>query len=351
LIHTPFGVPECEGDFARHENGDIILDLETDHVATWKKMEEMVQLGLTKSIGVSNFNIKQIQRILDNCSIKPVSLQIELHIYLQQKELVEFCKKEDIIVTAYSPLGSKGIGALHKMMGIERTLPDLMENSEILKIAETHKKTPAQILLRWIIERGIAAIPKSTNPTRLKENFNIYDFELSSDEMNKIFTLDSGIRVCDFGFFQGISIGNLVLIAGIMDTSILPNALVATTLTFGAFAFGAMMSKRRSLLFLYSGCLSALSWLMWFGIANWFLRSNTIFNIQLYAGLAVMTCFVAADTQKIIEVADMGHGDAIQDAMNLFVDLVAIFVRILVVLIKNSERNKREEERSRSRRR
>lgn len=82
-------------------------------------MEEMVEMGLTKSIGVSNFNKDQIQRILDNSKIKPANLQIELHILLQQHDLVDFCKKNNIIVTAYSPLGSKGIEQLDKLAGIE----------------------------------------------------------------------------------------------------------------------------------------------------------------------------------------------------------------------------------------
>lgn len=82
-------------------------------------MEEMVELGLTKSIGISNFNKNQIQRIIDNAKIKPSNLQIELHIYLQQHELVNFCKANNIVVTAYSPLGSKGIEEFHKMAGNE----------------------------------------------------------------------------------------------------------------------------------------------------------------------------------------------------------------------------------------
>lgn len=82
-------------------------------------MEEMVDAGLTKSIGISNFNKPQIQRLLNNCKVKPSNLQIECHIYLQQHELVDFCKANDIVVTAYSPLGSKGIELIDKMAGIE----------------------------------------------------------------------------------------------------------------------------------------------------------------------------------------------------------------------------------------
>lgn len=106
LIHVPFTLEEPP-------TGSN-LEFDTDHVAIWHKMEEMVSKGLAKSIGISNFNKKQIQRILDNATIKPANLQIELHIYLQQNELVELCKKNNIIITAYSPLGSKGIEAFRK---------------------------------------------------------------------------------------------------------------------------------------------------------------------------------------------------------------------------------------------
>ena len=154
-----------------------------------------------------------------------------------------------------------------------------------------------------------------------------------------------------FGFLQGVSLGGLIEIAGFIDPTILPQACVATALTFGAFALGAIMSQRRSLLYLYALCSAGLSWLMWFSIANWFFQSRALFNVQVYAGLGVMAAFVAADTQKIIEVADLGLGDAIKDAMELFVDLVGLFVRILIILIQNSESRKREEERKNSRRR
>jgi len=206
LIHCPFTVPENEagGDFLREENGDIILDLETDHIATWKVLEEMVQKGLTKSIGISNFNQQQVQRLIDNSTIKPANLQIELHLYLQQNELVDFCKANGITVVAYAPLGSRGIGALMKMCNIERELPDLLNNKDVIEIGKRHNKTAAQVLIRWIIQRGISTIPKSTNPERLKQNLNIFDFKLTEEEMQKLASLDAGIRVCDFAFFKGM---------------------------------------------------------------------------------------------------------------------------------------------------
>lgn len=205
LIHTPFTVPELVGnDFVRDENGHIKPDTTSDHIDTWKKMEEMVQLGLTKNIGVSNFNKRQLKRILDNSTIKPVSLQIELHVYLQQKELVDFCKENSVVVTAYAPLGSKGIASINKQAGVDRQLPDLMDNSEVVRIAQKHKKTPAQVLIRWILQRDVATIPKSTNPVRLRQNLDVFDFTLSQDDMEALSKLDSNVRVCDFAFFKGV---------------------------------------------------------------------------------------------------------------------------------------------------
>lgn len=123
--------------------------------------------------------------------------------YLQQPELIEFCKKEGITVTAYSPLGSKGIATLNKMAGVERELPDLMDIPAVKEIAESHGKTPAQVLLRWILDCGLSAIPKSTNAERLKQNLDIFDFNLTTEEMEKMNALDANIRICDFKFFPG----------------------------------------------------------------------------------------------------------------------------------------------------
>lgn len=89
------------------------------------------------------------------------------------------------------------------MAGVERELPDLMDIPEVKEIAEAHGKTPAQVLLRWILDSGVAAIPKSTNAKRLKENLDIFDFNLTDEEMEKMKSLDANVRICDFKFFPG----------------------------------------------------------------------------------------------------------------------------------------------------
>uniref|UniRef100_A0A182UKT6 NADP-dependent oxidoreductase domain-containing protein n=1 Tax=Anopheles melas TaxID=34690 RepID=A0A182UKT6_9DIPT len=163
-------------------------------------MEAIADAGLARSIGLSNFNQRQIQRVLDNCRIKPANLQIENHIYLQQTGLVKFCKANGITVTAYSPLGSKGIEKL-----LNREVPDLLDNPVVKEIAQRQDRTPAQVLLRHLLQRGIATIPKSTNVDRLRQNIALFDFELTDADMAVLNGLDQNVRICDFAFFPGIT--------------------------------------------------------------------------------------------------------------------------------------------------
>lgn len=183
-------------------------DFATDLMACWKKMEEQVDAKRTKSIGLSNFKISQIQRILDVARIKPANLQVELHLYMQQRDLVNFCKKNNITVVAYCPLGNPGFNDFLSSLGKEkRDLPNVLGNETVKRVAEKHNKTPAQVALRYAIQRGISAIPKSSNPGRIKENINIFDFTLDSDDISALDALEVGpsARICDFGIFEGIS--------------------------------------------------------------------------------------------------------------------------------------------------
>ncbi|GLV43322.1 uncharacterized protein CBL_03865 [Carabus blaptoides fortunei] len=207
LMHVPFAFKEIEGDnHPKNADGEILVDMNTDHLAIWKEMEKLVDAGLTHTIGISNFNIRQIERILSNARIRPVTLQIELHVYFQQNELVDFCKQNSISVTAYSPLGSKGLSELLAKLGVNHKSLNLLEVPVVKEIATKHGETPAQVLLRYTVQRGIAAIPKSTNAQRLKENISIFDFKLDNDDVAKLKSLDQGAaaRVCDFSFMKGI---------------------------------------------------------------------------------------------------------------------------------------------------
>ena len=170
----------------KDEEGKIEFDIDISPVDTWLAMEQLVEKGLVKDIGVSNFNTKQLQRIIEKGSILPVTNQIECHPYLNQDKLIDYCKERNIIVTAYAPIGSP------TRPWAVATGPVLLEETTILELAKEYEKTPAQILLRWNIERGVAVVPKSINPERIEENFNIFDFNLNESSMEEINSLDKG---------------------------------------------------------------------------------------------------------------------------------------------------------------
>jgi diketogulonate reductase-like aldo/keto reductase len=125
-------------------------------------------------------NENQNWELLRECDTPPAVNQVELHVYLQQPELVEFCKRHDILVEAYSPL-AHGEG---------------LDNPVLAEVAKKHHKSPAQIMLRWCIEAGTVPLPKSVRPDRIKSNFDVFDFSLDHDDMAKLHRLNSGLRTC-----------------------------------------------------------------------------------------------------------------------------------------------------------
>nr|CAH7739344.1 unnamed protein product [Callosobruchus chinensis] len=202
LVHFPVGTNYVEG-YVCTPASQLRLE-NTDHVELWKKMEEQVDAGRTKAIGLSNFNKRQMERILKSARIKPASLQIEMHLGLQQKELMDFCNKNGIVVVAYCPLAAPGYNHFLKSVGQrEKELPNMLQNPVVKKIADKYKKSTAQVMLRFLIEKNAVPIPKSVNPVRIKENFQVFDFKLSDDDMKKLSDLDIGesARVCDWKFF------------------------------------------------------------------------------------------------------------------------------------------------------
>src|SRR5690625_3991143 len=133
------------------------------YIETYKALEELYHDGRVKAIGVSNFHMEHIQRLLDECEIVPVVNQVECHPFLQQKELKAFCQKHSIFIESWSPLARGGA----------------LANETIELLAKKHHKTPGQIILRWHIQENSIVIPKSVTPTRIKENFQVFDFTLS----------------------------------------------------------------------------------------------------------------------------------------------------------------------------
>jgi len=146
----------------------------------WKHLEAIHKAGQAKTIGVSNYTIKHLEQLLKDCEIKPAVNQIELHVFLQQPELLAYCKEQGIAVEAYSPL-AHGNG---------------LDDPVLAEIAKKHGKTSGQIMLRWCIEAGTIPLPKSTHEDRLKQNIELFDFKLDEDDMAKIKTLDKDMRTC-----------------------------------------------------------------------------------------------------------------------------------------------------------
>lgn len=150
------------------------------YVETYQALEKLYQNGRVKAIGVSNFHIEHLERILMHCKVKPVLNQVECHPYLPQQKLKSFCKQHDIFIECWCPLFRGG---------------SVLEEPIILNLSEKYKKTPAQIVLRWHIQQNSIVIPKSVTPSRIKENINVFDFSLSDNEMNGIAQLENGERI------------------------------------------------------------------------------------------------------------------------------------------------------------
>lgn len=146
---------------------------------TWKALELLLEVGKVRAIGVCNFLPHQLQELLAGAKIKPMVNQFEFHPWLQQPTLVELCQKEGILVEGWAPL----------MQG------RFKEVALFEELAHFHHKTAAQILLRWHIQKGVLTIPKSANKTRIKENVDIFDVQLSEGEMARIDALECGKRV------------------------------------------------------------------------------------------------------------------------------------------------------------
>lgn len=165
---------------------------------TWRGMEQAKEQGLARHIGVSNFNAKQLTELIEGGTVVPEMNQVELHPYLQQSQLVTFCENRGIHLTAYSPLGSSDRPAGMKA----EDEPVLLEDAAIMSMAEKKKASPAQILISWSIHRGIAVIPKSVNPKRLKENFAAANLKLTPEEMQQIEALNRDRRYVDGTFWE-----------------------------------------------------------------------------------------------------------------------------------------------------
>ena len=187
LVHWPVAVKKGVNFASTKE--DFLTGEEAPLSHTWSAMEKAVDLGLTRHIGVSNFNTLKLKEILATARLQPEMNQVELHPFLQQNNLLDYCRENDIHLTAYAPLGSA-----YRVVDKEVDFPILLENDTIKKIAAKHQATPAQVAISWGINRGTAVIPKSVKKSRILENFEAVQLQLDEEDIQQINSLEGPFR-------------------------------------------------------------------------------------------------------------------------------------------------------------
>ena len=172
------------------QDGMGIDEITTLRAETWRAMEDAYRQGKTRSIAVSNFTELHLETLKQSATLWPPAInQIESHPYYPQNDLIEYCQKEGIVIQAYAALGGQdGTKVKWKALGGK-----LIESAPILNVSKRLNKTPAQILLRWSIQRNCAIVPKTCNPSRMVENKDIFDFKLSDEDMHLISSLSDGV--------------------------------------------------------------------------------------------------------------------------------------------------------------
>lgn len=179
LIHWPIAEDPQSGE---------ILDIPQEE--TWAEMEKAQKDGLVRSIGVSNFTQTKLKNLMDKAEIMPAVNQVEIHPYLAQNDLVEFCRNNQIVVTAYAPLGSGDRPDPMKEAGE----PSLLADRVVADIAKKNKVTPAQVLIAWGLARGLVEIPKSVQFDRIEENLGALNVTLDADDMKRLNSIDETFR-------------------------------------------------------------------------------------------------------------------------------------------------------------
>ncbi|XP_044137465.1 aldo-keto reductase family 1 member C1-like isoform X2 [Bufo gargarizans] len=190
LIHTPVEFKPGDDPVPKDENGKLIFH-NTDIRETWKAMEACKDAGLVRSIGVSNFNCSQLELILSMSGLKykPVCNQVECHIYLNQSKLKDFCKSHDIVLVGYAVLGSS-----RYPNRFNQNAPKVLEDPILNAIAKKLNRTPAQVALRYLLQKGVVVLAKSFSPERIKQNFQIFDFELSDEDLKTLDGVNQNMR-------------------------------------------------------------------------------------------------------------------------------------------------------------
>lgn len=184
LYPNQFSDPEAAIDEALDKLDVEYIDLMllhhpgTDDVKAYKAMEKYVKMGKIRSLGLSNWYVEELEEFLPQITITPALIQNEIHPYYQENDVIPYIQEKGIVVEGWYPFGGRG------------HTKELFNDETIVEIADNHNVTSAQVILRWNLQKGVVVIPGSSNPDHIKENTEIYDFELSKEEMNKINALD-----------------------------------------------------------------------------------------------------------------------------------------------------------------
>ena len=199
LIHWPVHQVFTEETLQARSSADFIAYEEIALLDTWRELEALVDEGLIKNIGLSNYSIKKIESLLSEARISPAMIQVERHPYNQQTKLQSYCYDNGISFTAFSPLGSGDRPVRFK----KDDEPVLLDHPIIKDIAKKHSAKPAQILISWAVATNTVVIPKSTNPTRIKENLAASKIVLDDEDLKTIKTINIDYRYVDGSFWCG----------------------------------------------------------------------------------------------------------------------------------------------------
>ncbi|XP_034637576.1 aldo-keto reductase family 1 member C3 homolog isoform X1 [Trachemys scripta elegans] len=190
IIHIPVSLKPGPDLSPMDENGKLIFDI-VDLRQTWEAMEACKDAGLVKSIGVSNFNRRQLEMILNKPGLKykPVCNQVECHPYLNQRKLLEFCKSKNIVLVAFSALGSH-----RDELWVDQSTPLLLEDPILNALAKKYSRSPALVALRYQLQRGVVVLAKSFTREHIEDNFKVFDFQLTEEDMKAIDSLNQNLR-------------------------------------------------------------------------------------------------------------------------------------------------------------
>ena len=189
LVHWPFALVKGS-EFPAPVENRLGYDA-ARYAAVWREMEAAVAAGRSRAIGTSNMSARKLSELLKTCAIRPAVNQIESHPFLSQAKEVAWATAQGIVTTAYSPLGSPDRPARLIAEGDPAPLHD----ETVLAIAAKHGREAAQVLLRWQVQRGVVAIPKSVTPARIASNFDVFSFTLDAEDLGKLAALDRGHRM------------------------------------------------------------------------------------------------------------------------------------------------------------